>query len=155
MNVDHLIRRATIGDAEIIAFHRRQMFFDMGFRDGAILDGMIEAFLPWLRQKMERNEYLGWFAVAPDRSVVAGLGLWLMDWAPHIIGPGSPRGNIINVYTQPDWRRRGLARQLMDTALVWCRENGIRCVILHASDEGRPLYESLGFHSTNEMRLML
>jgi hypothetical protein len=41
----------------------------------------------------------------------------------------------------------------METALGWCRDNGIRAVILHASNEGRALYEALGFKSTNEMRL--
>ena len=131
------------------------MFCDMGFRGETDLDAMIVAFLPWLKRRMETGEYLAWFAVAPDQSVAAGLGLWLMDWAPHMVGPGTPRANILNVYTQPAHRRQGLARALMDTALTWCRQNGIRTIILHASHEGRPLYESLGFHPTNEMRLML
>jgi hypothetical protein len=37
----------------------------------------------------------------------------------------------------------------------WCRENGFINVGLHASDEGRPVYEQLGFKPTNEMRLEL
>jgi len=37
--------------------------------------------------------------------------------------------------------------------LEWCREAGYKNVSLHASDEGRPLYESMGFVPTNEMRL--
>ncbi len=43
----------------------------------------------------------------------------------------------------------------MDTALEWCRANRVQAVILHSSDEGRPLYESLGFKPTNEMRMVL
>jgi hypothetical protein len=43
----------------------------------------------------------------------------------------------------------------MEAALDWGRTHGIRAVILHASSEGRPLYEKLGFRPTNEMRLML
>jgi hypothetical protein len=39
--------------------------------------------------------------------------------------------------------------------IAWCREQGYKTVALHASDEGRPLYESLGFQPTNEMRLHL
>jgi GNAT superfamily N-acetyltransferase len=81
--------------------------------------------------------------------------LWLMDWPPHMIGPGAPRGNILNVYTRPENRRMGLARGLMDAALAWCRANGVRAVILHSSDAGRPLYESMGFTRTNEMRIVL
>ena len=43
----------------------------------------------------------------------------------------------------------------MEVALEWCRANRVRAVILHASDDGRPLYESLGFEPTNEMRISL
>jgi GNAT superfamily N-acetyltransferase len=59
------------------------------------------------------------------------------------------------VYTHAGFRRRGLARGLMKAALDWCGENGIDTVILHASDSGRSLYESMGFAPTNEMRLRL
>jgi len=131
------------------------MFFEMGYRDQAVLDAMIVAFRPWLCRKMEDGEYLSWLAIRPDESVAAGLGLWLMDWPPHMIGPGSRRGNILNVYTEPDSRKQGLARLLMQTALDWCRVNRIRAVILHSSKEGRPLYEKFGFRPTNEMRLTL
>ncbi len=149
------LRRATVEEAEIIGLHRRAMFVDMGYPSNAELDAMTSAFLGWLRRRMDSGEYLAWFAVTPDQSVVAGLGLWLMDWPPHMIGPKAPRANILNVYTQPDYRRRGLARQLVETALAWCRENRIGCVILHASSAGTALYTSLGFEATNEMRLII
>jgi GNAT superfamily N-acetyltransferase len=149
------IRPATIGDSEVIIAHRRAMFFEMGYHDQVVLDAMVMAFRPWLLRKMEAGEYLTWLAVRADGSVAAGLGLWLMDWPPHMVGPGSRRGNILNVYTNPDCRRQGLARRLMDLALEWCRINRIRAVILHSSNEGRPLYEKLGFRATNEMRLMI
>jgi GNAT superfamily N-acetyltransferase len=57
------------------------------------------------------------------------------------------------VYTKAVYRRRGLARELMKTAMEWCAREGVGTVILHASDEGRPLYEKLGFEATNEMSL--
>ena len=149
------IRRATCEDATIITGHRRSMFFDMGHRDDAALDAMSVLFYPWVKPRLESGEYVGWLAIAPDQSVAAGLGLWLMDWPPHMHGPGSPRANILNVYTEFAHRRQGIARTLMGTALDWCRENGARTVILHASHEGRALYTSLGFRPTNEMRLFL
>jgi GNAT superfamily N-acetyltransferase len=149
------MRAATTDDAAIIALQRRSMFVDMGHRDEATLDSMSRSFVPWVKTRLADGEYLAWFAITSDGSIAAGLGLWLMDWPPHMVGPGARRGNILNVYTQPQHRRRGLARMLMQTALEWCRENGIRAVILHASPEGRALYESLGFQPTNEMRLTL
>jgi GNAT superfamily N-acetyltransferase len=60
---------------------------------------------------------------------------------------------ILNVYTERELRKRGIARQVMLAILAWVKERGFRSVNLHASDEGRALYEKLGFSATNEMRL--
>lgn len=130
------------------------MFREMGHQDPAALHAMSAAFLPWLRKRLETGEYLAWIAME-DGGPIGGLGLWLMDWPPHMIGPGAPRANILNVYVDPAFRRRGVARSLMAEALDWCRLNGIRAIVLHASQEGRKLYEQLGFAPTNEMRLLL
>jgi len=142
-------------DTEIVSAQRRAMFRDMGHTDDPQLDAMTARFRPWVAQRLASGEYLAWFLEDTAGEAVAGLGLWLMDWPPHMVAPGLPRANILNVYTRPDHRRRGLARRLMDEALAWCRQHGIRTVILHASDEGRALYSALGFQPTNEMRITL
>ena len=149
------LRRATLADAAAIAQHRRSMFRDMGHGDEKALNSMMARFLPWLERKMESGEYLAWLAVTIEGRVVAGAGLWLMDWPPHMRGSSALRGNILNVYTEPGFRRQGLARRLVATVLDWCKNNKIDVVILHASREGRPLYESMGFEASNEMRINL
>ena len=130
------------------------MFRDMGYRDDAALDAMAAKFLPWLEAKMKAGEYRAWFADADGRTV-AGAGLWLMDWPPHMVGSSPRRGNILNVFTEPEFRRRGLARRLMEEAISWCQANKTDFVILHASPDGRPLYEAMGFQAGNEMRIKL
>ena len=148
------IRRASSDEIETLVAHRRAMFVDMGYRDEAALNAMAARCHPWLLAKMSRGEYLAWLATAPDGSIAAGAGLWLMDWIPHMVGSGS-RGNILNVYTEVAFRRRGLAGELMKAAVDWCRSNGVDVVVLHASPDGRGLYEAMGFAGTNEMRLRL
>jgi GNAT superfamily N-acetyltransferase len=59
------------------------------------------------------------------------------------------------MYVEKPYRRRGIARTLMEEMLGWCRREEFAYVGLHASDDGRPLYEKLGFRATNEMRLEL
>jgi GNAT superfamily N-acetyltransferase len=56
------------------------------------------------------------------------------------------------MYVEPDYRRQGVARRLIETILAWVPHTDIVRLVLHASAEGRPLYESVGFESTNEMR---
>ncbi len=142
-------------EIDTLVMHRRSMFRDMGYSDNATLDSMAARCQPWLLEKMKAGEYLAWLVIDAQGTVAAGAGLWLMEWIPHMIGKGTRRGNIINVYTEEKFRRRGLARNLIDVAIQWCRENGFDTIILHASDEGRGLYESMGFAATNEMRIRL
>lgn len=150
----YTIRLATPADAPLISAHRRLMFRDMGTEQTDALERALREFETWVTPRLVNSEYVGWFAIAPDGAVAAGAGVWLMDWPPHTSGPG-PRANILNVYTEQAHRRKGLARLLVNTALDWCKSQNIHMVILHASDEGRPLYERLGFTPTNEMRLHL
>ena len=60
---------------------------------------------------------------------------------------------MVNVFVDPAWRRRGLARELMEAVIAWGRSEGLARLVLHASADGRPLYEELGFEPTSEMRL--
>jgi GNAT superfamily N-acetyltransferase len=155
MTQSYSIREATLADVETIVRHRREMFFDMGHQEPAVLDEMADSFRTWLKEKMSKEEYRGWFAIAEDGSVAAGAGLWLMNWPPGLYTSEPWRGNVLNVYTEHQHRRSGLARRLVTAARDWCAAQGIHVVILHSSDEGRPLYEALGFQPTNEMRVFL
>lgn len=63
-----------------------------------------------------------------------------------------PQAVVCNVYTEHGWRRRGLATALLRALLALAEKRDVPQVFLHASIEGRPLYERLGFVPTNEMR---
>ncbi|HET9039113.1 MAG TPA: GNAT family N-acetyltransferase, partial [Gemmatimonadales bacterium] len=80
---------------------------------------------------------------------------------PILPRPGPPGGSlelgpeaiVLNVYVEPAWRRQGVGEALMRSVLAELAERKVRRIVLHASDEGRRLYERLGFAQTNEMRL--
>jgi GNAT superfamily N-acetyltransferase len=150
-----LIRAAFPGEAPLIVAQRRAMFAEIRQLPTEQLDAMEAAFGPWVAERLKRGDYHDWFGAIEDGQVVAGAGVWLMDWPPHMMHVEPRRANILNVYVQPNYRRRGLARALTETALDWCRQNGVRMVILHASDAGRSIYDALGFKATNEMSLLL
>jgi GNAT superfamily N-acetyltransferase len=62
---------------------------------------------------------------------------------------------VNSVFVYPEYRRRGIARELMNMAIAWARERGCVSVRLRASDQGRPLYQSMGFAPTSEMYIEL
>ncbi len=147
------IREAAPGESAIVLYHRRSMFRDMG--DGAAdeLDRMVEVSRPWLARAQADGSYRHWLALDDSGRVCGGGGVLLVPWPANPKDPCAERAVILNVYTEPEFRKRGIARQIMLTILAWVKERGLRSVNLHASDEGRPLYEKLGFAATNEMRM--
>ena len=54
-------------------------------------------------------------------------------------------GYVVNLWVAPTARRRGIARTLLRTAKAAARDEGWRRLYLHATEEGRPLYEDEGF----------
>ncbi len=150
------IRRATGADAGTIALHRVAMFRDMGTLEERDAQPLGAASRAYFADAIPSGRYVGW-VVELGADPVGGGGLLVQSGLPRPENlDGADEGYLLNVFVAPEHRRRGLARRLTETILAWCREQGLARVVLHASDEGRALYESLGFRTPgNEMRLVL
>jgi GNAT superfamily N-acetyltransferase len=145
---------AKVEDARLIAGQRRRMFAESGQADAETMGRMEENFVAWVRPRLADGSYLGWL-MEEDGRVVAGAGLWLMDFPPHWMDAEPVRGYLLNFYTEPSHRGRGIAGQMLETTVGEARRRGIGVVSLHASKFGRPIYERNGFAGTNEMMLRL
>jgi GNAT superfamily N-acetyltransferase len=156
------IRLAAVADLELISWHRARMFRDMGELPPDLFESFRAQSLETLQRMFDRGEYVGWLASLKNEpgQIVAGAGVQLREVPPH--PQTNPNGKvdivsgrqaiIQNVFTEPEWRRRGLAALLIERIIDWTREQEIDSLVLHASDEGRALYERLGFIATTEMR---
>ncbi len=152
----YTIRQATVSDAGIVARHRVAMFCNMGqVPTQALAEELLQASASELAVLLGDGSYRGWLAVA-ERRVLAGVGVHIKPQLPRISHEGrlatGPVPLAVNVYTEPDCRRRGIARALMMTMMEWAKAQGFDRLLLHASDAGLQLYRSLGFRPTNEMR---
>lgn len=144
-------RSATVDDAELITRHRKAMFADMREAADSLLDEMARHFKPWVRRMLAEGKYAGWVTSDGDRAI-ASAGLLVLDWAPHFLDPAcGQRGYILNVFVEPEYRGRGLAKSLTKECMDEARRRGIGVVALHASKKGQPVYEKLGFKASNEM----
>lgn len=155
---DFVIRGAVAADAAIIGRHRARMFRDMGnVANDEAERALAEATAAFVAAALATGEYRGWLAESADTAghVVAGAGVHVRTIVPRP-GPGTallvaPQALVVNVYTEPGWRRRGIAEALVRAVLAWADAARTSSVVLHASDAGRTLYERLGFRPTNEM----
>jgi GNAT superfamily N-acetyltransferase len=148
------IREGTLADIPTIAHHRRRMCEDMNYTDADALSTMVTVTGDYLRKAISEGSFRSWLA-CDNGKVVAGGAVVIVPWPAHAYDLECRRATILNMYTDPEYRRRGIAREIMKTMIEWCKQEGFARVTLHASEHGRHLYESLGFVSNNEMRLTL
>jgi len=129
-------RPVTEQDAPTVARHRY---------DG-VWDEPAEVYTRWLVGAIARGTYVGWLAEVGGE-VVGGAGLVLLDWGPTGADPSHTRGRVANVYTEPAWRRRGVARALVQRCIDECEARGISVMNLSTTPAARALYEQLGFQT--------
>lgn len=103
---------------------------------------------------MRLKEAAGWSQSSEDWARLLALepGGCFVDERDGIIAGtttalcyGSDLAWIGMVLVDPEYRRQGIARGLMEFALDWLKRKRVRCVKLDATDQGRPLYFNLGF----------
>lgn len=102
------------------------------------------AYAAWVKRRIEMGTYIGRFSVEGD-SVASGVGALLLDWGPTRANPSGTMARIVNVYTEPPWRRQGIAKRLLEALMTDCEQRGIREFNLGSTPEARALYERLGF----------
>ena len=103
---------------------------------------------------MRLKEAARWNQTTQDWENVLALepeGCWVYEVDGVVVGSttavlyGQDMAWIGMVLVLPEYRGRGIARELMQHALRYLEERAVHCVKLDATDMGRPLYEQLGF----------
>lgn len=140
------VRAVVPQDLDLICRHREEMFRDAGTPD-IDLAVMSQHFARWLNPRLVDGSYFGFIATI-DGAPAAGVGLMLIDWPPHPLHTTNDRrGYVLNLFVEPEHRRRGLARKLMMLAEQELTRRGASLLVLHATEKGRPLYCELGWVS--------
>ncbi|MCC7369705.1 MAG: GNAT family N-acetyltransferase [Chloroflexi bacterium] len=148
----YTLRAAILPDAPTLARQRRLMFDEISRMPDAEGDALEASIRAYVDRAMPAGTFYAW-VVEQDEAIVAGGGLQLRTLMPRPgFVRGEPEGLIVSMWTEPAHRRRGLGRRVVDAILAWGAENGVTRFTLHASNDGRPLYELYGFRQTNEMR---
>lgn len=154
MSDEITIRPGSLADIPEVLRQRRAMYEDMNYKDSAKLVAMADLTRTYLETALADGSFRSWLA-CDGHQPVAGGAVIVSPWPAHPYDLECRRATILNVYTNREYRRRGIARRLMQTMIGWCKQQGLARVTLHASDDGRHLYESLGFEASNEMKLVL
>ena len=85
-----------------------------------------------------------------DGRCVACASVSYIEIMPTFSHPSGKRAHLMNVYTEESYRRRGIARHLVNMLREDARVHGAPEISLDATESGRPLYESVGFKASEE-----
>lgn len=146
-------RAGGVAEYPVVAQLRQEMGIEWDEDYDAMSPGWREKFAAYFAARQEAGMAQLFLAYDDD----APVGCVIVSIAEHYRRYvfGTETGYVNAVYVRPAYRRRGIARELMQAAINWCRERGCTGVRLRTSDEGRVLYEALGFRAGREMQLDL
>ena len=109
----------------------------------------------YYHRHMADGTFVSWLAVAEGR-IVGTSGMSFVEKPPYFGCPSGRIGLLSSMFTDPDYRRMGIARELLHRVVEEARKYGCGTVQITASDMGVKLYTSYGFvHNGNFMQYKL
>ena len=153
-NMNLTYKRATIGDIDILVKTRIE-----------VLRAANKLCVDTDMSEVERQSYSYYQKALWDGSHIAYLvfngnccigtgGVSFFQVMPTYHNPSGKKAYIMNMYTNPKYRRKGIAYKTLDMLVKDSKSKGISAISLEATDMGRPLYEKYGFvKMNNEMEL--
>lgn len=149
-----LIREAIKEEDSLIANHFYQLWRDNEVSANLIRDNWLDLTLEFIDRARQELSFQA-FVAEVDSIIVGSTSCQLFAGLyPLILEDGYRKyGYIWNVYVEKSYRRRQIAKKLMQAAQNYLKYLECTTFILHASPLGKPVYDRLGFKGSNEMRL--
>jgi GNAT superfamily N-acetyltransferase len=149
------IRLATLDDVDALVSLRLVFLEEVGsVRSGDDCGELGAAIRDYLVRKMPTGEFLAWVAEGED-GIVGTSGVTLFERPPNGANVAGIEAYLSNMYTVPNRRGKGIGTALVEAVVAHLKETRARRIWLHATEEGRPLYEKAGFvASETDMELV-
>ncbi len=98
----------------------------------------------YYNRHMSDGTFVSWLAFDGEK-VIGTSGMSFVEKPPYFSCPSGKIGLLSSMFTNPDYRRMGIARELLHRVVEEARAYGCGCVQITASDMGVKLYSAYGF----------
>ena len=105
---------------------------------------LVPALKDYYRRHLKDGTFVSWLAVDGEK-IVGTSGMSFVEKPPYFSCPNGRIGLLSSMYTDPAYRRRGIARELLERVVEEARAYGCGSVQITASDMGVLLYTDFGF----------
>ena len=139
MNI--IYRKLTENDLETFISMRINQLREEGATDEMDLS---PALMDYYQRHLANGTFVSWLALDGDR-IIGTSGMSFVEKPPYFGCPTGRIGLLSSMYTNPDYRRQGIAKELLGRVVEEARVYGCGTVQITASDMGVLLYSNFGF----------
>ena len=139
------LRLATLDDIQKLVELRIKFLKEVRIdspTDG--LDEYREVMSNYLKKEMPSGNFIAWLAIT-NNEIIATSGLITIQRQPQLWNMSGQEVYIMNMYTKPEWRRKGIGTAILEKLIDEARNRGVEAIKLHATPMGKALYEKRGF----------
>jgi len=145
MNLKLEYRKANVTDIDILTKTRVQVLRIANKLSNDIDMSEVEKeSYSYYKKCFSDYSHVAYLVFDEDMLIGAG-GISFYNVMPTYHNPSGRKAYIMNMYTQPDYRRKGIAYKTLHLLILEAKSNGISSISLEATDMGRPLYTKYGF----------
>lgn len=138
-------KKATLADLELLTETRICVLRAANkLADGVDMSEVREQLYEYYKKALGDDTHVAYLVFDGERFIGAG-GVSFYQVMPTFHNPSGRKAYIMNMYTDPAYRRNGIATKVLDLLVAETKERGIRAISLEATVAGRPLYEKYGF----------
>ena len=143
-------KKATIDDLEILTETRITVLRAANkLSDDVDMSVVKEESHHYYQDALTNDTHVAYLVFDGDDFVGAG-GISFFKVMPTFHNPTGQKAYIMNMYTKPEYRRKGIAYKTLDLLIAEAKRKGITSISLEATDMGRPLYKKYGFVKMND-----
>ena len=139
-------RKLTESDLDVFIDMRINQLREEGAREQIDLKPNL---LDYYWRHMSDGTFVSWLAV-DGGNIIGTSGMSFVEKPPYFGCPSGRIGLLSSMYVLPEYRRRGIARILLDKVVGEARDYGCGAVHITASDMGVLLYTDYGFKKNDK-----
>ena len=152
MILDIKYRKLTEKELEIFIEMRINQLREEGAKEDFDLKPALKNYY---NRHISDGTFISWLATEND-VIIGTSGISIVEKPPYFGCPSGKVGLLSSMYTNPDYRRMGIAKELLNRIVSEARQQGCGTILITASDMGVKIYTAYGFvHNGNFMQYKL
>lgn len=145
-----MYKRATLKDLDILTKTRIKVLRVANrLSDDIDMSDIERQSYDYYQKALSEGSHIA-YLVFDEKQVVGAGGVSFFQVMPTFHNPSGKKAYIMNMYTKPEYRRKGIAYKTLDILIAESKAKGISSISLEATNMGRPLYEKYGFEKLND-----